>query len=287
MNEEFALDPEIAGLVVELRFLLSKFGFYEGRFISRFPKRWIALAIDGIADQTLRQRAHVLLERAKEDAFLRSGRDYDVGKSWMANTDHQHARKPFSTVISVARQPGFVQLDDIDPSKFPGSRDARVTASVSNLIRIFRPLLELSGNLVLVDPYFKPWSTNTRKLLREVLEVSFRSRCISFTAYVRRSEWENYMDQAIFLTDAVLPKSLDGSRDFRILVCDDFEAETRLHARYLFSNRGGIRLDKGLQTDPSKVDVSYVDRSVHEDLLRTYVERPVPFNVYREFKWRV
>ena len=287
MNEEFALDPEIAKRLVELRLLLSHFGFYEGRFISRFPRRWFAQALEGITDQGVRQRVQMLLERAKAYAFLPSGRAYDSSKRWIDNALQQHIETPFNAIISVLDQPGVIAVDDLDPRSLPGSRDARVMGSVDNIMKAIRPLLRLSGFLVLVDPYFKPWATNTNKLLNEVLTESSGWQCISFDAYVSEKEWEDEISHAESLMADRLPKTAGGKLDFKIKVCRDLETESRLHARYLFSAKGGIRLDKGLQTDRSKVDLSFIDRSVHEDLMQTFVERPLLYRVEREFSFRL
>lgn len=288
MNEEFALDPEIAVRIAELKLLLSKFGFYEGRFISRFPRGWVALALEGVADPNLRKRIEVLLKRAKEEcAFLPSGRTYDGKRLWIENAVEQHSANPFNTVVSVAKRPGVVHIDDLDPTSFHGSRDARVTASVENVMSAIRPLLSLSGYLVLIDPYFRPWATNTKKLLEEVLTESFGARCISFTAFVSVKEWLTSLDRAESLMADSLPRSLGGTRDFRVVVCDDLGTTSHLHARYLFSEKGGVRLDKGLQTSPAQVDLSFIDKSVHEDLLRTFVERPLRYQIVRQFSRRV
>ncbi len=289
MNEEFALDPDVASRIAEFRLLLSKFGFYEGRFIARFPRRWIALALEAIADQDLRQRVQVLLERAKGRVFLPSGREFDSAMPWIENAIKQHSREPFHRVISTEKRPGVAHFDELDPADFPGSRDARIVGSVDNIKKTLKPLLRLSGNLVLVDPYFKPWEENTKRLLTEVIRESLLdNRCIAFKAFVSEKEWHDEVDRAGPLLDSVLPANIFGGKlDFSIVVCRDFGTTTRLHSRYLFSEKGGVRLDKGLQTAQSMIDVSFIDKSVHEDLMRTFVERPLPFAVMREFPRRL
>lgn len=288
MNEEYAIDPAVASRVTELRLLLSKFGFYEGRFVSRFPKRWLAQALDGITDQILRQRVQVLLEHAKEHAFLPSGRTYDAAKPWIANAIAQQCSStPFDSVISLERRPETVHIDDLDPANFRPARDRRVTGTVANIMNAVRPLLRLSGNLVLIDPYFRPWATNIQKLLEEVLRESFGARCISFTAFVSGTEWLHDMNRAESLIADALPKLAAGRKIFSVIVCDDLATTSGLHARYLFSEKGGIRLDKGLRTDRVKVDISFIDGSVHEDLMKTYVERPLPFNTIKEFSYQL
>ncbi len=289
MNEELALDPGVASHVADLRLVLAKVGFYEGRFISRFPGHWSKMALEGIADQNVRQRVQALLERAREYAFLPSGRDYDSTMPWIHNAlQQQHSNAPFEMVIAAAKQAGVVHIDDFDPPSLPGSRDARIIGTVENIMKVFRPLLALSGNLVLIDPYFKPWISNTKILFQRVLTESFSSRrCISFTAFVSHKEWLDDMRHADAFIVGALPKSLGGKQEFRIVVCDDTGTVSKLHARCLFSEKGGINLDKGLQSNSAKIVVSFMDKTLHEDLMQTFVERPLPFNVVREFKYQV
>lgn len=280
VNDEFAIDPAIAARVSELRMLLSKFGFYEGRFISRFPAGWIKAALERVSDQNLRQKVHILLERNKETAFVRSNRPYDSLHSWIENAIEQHARAPFGQVISAESAPGFVHLDDVDPTTFPGSRDSRVTGSLENIVNVIRPLIRVSGSLYLIDPYFHPWSAKARELTIAVLaEMKIGAE---FKAFVSAKNWPDFE-----FADKHIRKILQNESPLKgrlkIQVCDDESSSSGMHARYLFSEKGGVRLDKGLQTDEAEIDLSFIDKRVHDDLVLRFVERPIPYRVVREY----
>ena len=62
---------------------------------------------------------------------------------------------------------------------------------------------------------------------------------------------------------------------FKYLLVDDDQSSSRMHARYLFSIKGGIALDNGFQRLSSgrKVTVSPIGKAVHEELLRTYLDQ--------------
>lgn len=272
MNDQYALDPAIARRIAELRLLLSKFGVYEGRFISRFPAGWVKRAFDGLDDQSARKRLEVLLDRCKREAvFLPSNRAYDSERPWVENAAEQHDKAPFAGVISTEARPGFMVIDEVDPTSFPASRDMSVTGSLENMMRAIRPLLEMSGSLYLIDPYFKPWKPETRELLGAVLTEKKLSA--KFVAFVSASkDWPDftYADKQI---RGALPANFPCNRTFEVSVCDDEDAESRMHARYLFSEIGGIRLDRGLRTDKAMVDLSFIDKGVHADLWHRFVER--------------
>lgn len=283
MNDEYALDPAIASQVSKLKFLLSKFGVYEGRFISRFPARWIKLAFEGITDQNDRYKLQLLMERCeKEAAFIRSNRTYDGEKLWVVNASEQHDEAPFTGLISTEARPGFIGIDEVDPTSFSGSRDARVTGSIENMMKAIRPLIEMSSSLYLVDPYFWPCEGRTCELLAAVLAE--RRSGTEFRAFVSSKHWPE-VNLADKLIQGALPSFSLGKGRFNVQVCDDQKATLRLHARYLFSDRGGVRLDKGLCTDEAVVDLSYIDKGVHEDLMLRFVKRPLPFNVVREYSY--
>ena len=40
MNEEFLVEPTGFNNALELKYILEKFGFFQGRFIGQFPKGW-------------------------------------------------------------------------------------------------------------------------------------------------------------------------------------------------------------------------------------------------------
>jgi hypothetical protein len=40
MNEEFLVEPTGFNSALELKYVLEKFGFFQGRFIGKFPKDW-------------------------------------------------------------------------------------------------------------------------------------------------------------------------------------------------------------------------------------------------------
>ena len=222
------------------------------------------------------------MERYKETVFVRSNRMYDVVKPWVDNAAEQHAKAPFKTVISTEARPGFVHIDDVDPTSFPGSRDTSVTGSIENIMNAIRPLLNVSGSLYLVDPYFQPWAARTRELLSAVLTA--RKQGAEFKAFVSSKEWPEleYADKKI---REALPRLSSHNGNFKVAVCNDEESTARMHARYLFSEKGGVRLDKGLQTDEGMIDLSFIDKDVHGDLLRKFVERTDSYKVIREYSY--
>lgn len=283
MNEEFALDPALGSRVQQLRFLLSKFGYYEGRFAARFPKAWFRDAVEQIQDDSIRAALAALWERYGDLTFLASGRPYDPKQKWLENATSQHLSRPFAQVISAERHEGTTALDDLELDALPGSRDARKPGSVDNLLDVMSPLIRTSGTLYLIDPYFVPWAHHVKWLFTAVVEQAFNARCVSLTAFVSVGSWSEYLHDGEERIEKTLPRRWGGRKRVDVKVCNDVGSDMKLHARYLFSERGGIRLDKGLQTQRAVVDISYIDRGVHEDLMKTFVERPLPFEVVRHF----
>ena len=59
---------------------------------------------------------------------------------------------------------------------------------------------------------------------------------------------------------------------FQMNFIDAGSARISFHARYFFTEKGGIRYDKGFGTQqpPELVDISLIDRQLHNELLDVY-----------------
>jgi len=155
------------------------------------------------------------------------------------------------------------------------------------MIGILRPLLTASFSLVLVDPYFKLTRKSSASLLRELLRVAFNSRCAEFVAYVRESEWGWNARDSNTMLKKQLNEFIGRGKRIRFLICDDSSPSGAkyMHRRYLFSEKGGIELDVGLQLDFGlglfgvERTFKYEDKENHERLMKAYVEGLLPFDI--------
>lgn len=105
MLDEYAVEPEAIGASwSDFRYLIEKFGFDQGRLISRFPAQWLNMVLEvakGLPDVE-RKRVTVGLERAKR-CVIDTRRPYNPGLAgWLENAVTEHARVPFHAIIAKA-----------------------------------------------------------------------------------------------------------------------------------------------------------------------------------------
>jgi hypothetical protein len=279
MNEEIALDPEVAMDINALRLIRAKVGFYNGRFVSMFPKNWYALAIqcasDGLKEPKgleARKRAQELLLKLRDEALLPSRRQFNRSETWHENV--LAAAQPFDMKISATPASGFLTMNGIEEENWPGGRAKDLpTATADNLLNALKPLLTQSYRFYLIDPYFDP--RKFRDLFIRTLKMAFgeKKSLVSMTIIRSQNGWVPPPEvrtvlQAI-MNDLGLP-----NKELRFCVAKDRATQFVLHDRCIMSEKGGVTLDNGLQTKNSLFPVGYIDKEVHEERWKRYAGRP-------------
>ena len=110
MIREYALEPELVASWHELivgRFFIDQFGSGTGRVVSRYPRKWRRLVWDafeaafgGGAGDIERKRIEELLAQLVVPEVRRPNCIWDETKDWLANTETEHARKPFFAILA-------------------------------------------------------------------------------------------------------------------------------------------------------------------------------------------
>jgi hypothetical protein len=275
MNEEYAVEPSAVEKLSELRHFISRFGFYEGRFIARFPHRWVRVALEAIADDEMRYRAHVLFENARRTGvFISSTRKFDSSRSWLQNAiSYQSGDMPFTAVVATQAHLDCQTLDSVELDGGPGER---FRGDVGNILNALSILLRTARTLYLVDPFFHPWAANTKPLFNAMLREAFSNKVQALEAYVSADEWQPPSGTLTEVLQNAIENRWDGKKRVTIHLCESHD----MHMRYLFCENGGVRLDKGLQVSPRvNIEVSYIAAAVHNSLMQQYVERPPQFQV--------
>jgi hypothetical protein len=83
----------------------------------------------------------------------------------------------------------------------------------------------------------------------------------------------------------IIQAELKAGREVEMIFVDDAPCKNKMHARYLLSIKGGVRLDQGFQHLPEgrRVDVGPVDQSTHVDLLKIYLEGEHDMRILQRF----
>lgn len=290
MNEEFLVDPVGFNSALELKYILEKFGFFQGRFIGQFPKSWkkqIYENIDKFPD--LEQTRIRILLKKNEDCLVPSGQNFDATLPWLNNAHQQVKQKNFEGIIAASSNEwDYPTLDEVDHDYLKGGHDIRILASSNNYTNIAQRLLQLSHEIVLVDPYLKLYRDGCEHVLKDFLGIAQQGKCRSFVIWARHKEAGLTTKAAYIqmLDKKYKSKLMNGTQIIVKLVNDDASSQ-KMHARLMLSKLGGFRFDHGFSEfdEERYVDVSIIDRKTHNDYCRWYLDpgSPNDFEIVEEY----
>lgn len=279
MLQEYAVDPAaIAEDWKTCRYLAELFGFDRGRLISQFPKKWLSLAIAATDHLPDREKKRVVekLKYLKDHASIRIGRPYDPDlPGWLDNALAEHGREPFHAIISAANPGGdacVVRSDEVDDSHalMKCARERAVPRDVESLAGALQGMLRFGARIVFVDPFFDPYNVRHKRMFFRLLSIAGllnpRAECeIHYRHHPNKPDNGDLEGEAAALFGEIIPtemavtlycwKERDGGEDF--------------HARYLLTDRGGIRVDAGFDPvgDHQHTDVSLMDFALSQKRL--------------------
>ncbi len=296
MNELFAADPAICSHASELKLLLSSFGPYAGRYLANYPIDWTAQVESQFESlgEVEAAKVRTLLRRAKENLTLvtRSNLLWNSEQEWLANAAPllDVVPKVFDGLVAKqAAPPATHQLDSLD---LPLTAEERIAGNAKEYARVSKILLLLSPEIVLVDPYLNPLKQRNVSVLKALFEHVTKGKCQKILLWVRASEVFGSGNPSTIkadLEDAL--RRLARQADFKpgraveMILVDDESRQTKMHARYLLSIKGGIRLDQGFQQlkEGLRVDVGPIGKAIHNALLDIYFDGVHDMKVVERF----
>lgn len=297
MNEFFAADPAACLSSADLRFLLSHFGPHAGRYLAVYPATWgseITLRCQEIGPVE-GERAKVLIRRAYEKAALlrKASIPWDEAAGWLDNFRLVLKERPgeFERGIIPGEADGadVVSINDLELSP---TADESIEAVAAEYVRVSRTILLLSPELFFVDPYLNPCKNDRQDVLSAMLRIAGRGKCRRVTCWARDSEIVSEKKHSWGEVQAALKRLLASAdwpedRKFRYFLVDDAVCRSKMHPRYLFSIKGGIRFDQGFQRLPKgrRNDVSPLGVQLLEEVLGTYQYGGHDMEIVRSFDY--
>jgi hypothetical protein len=168
-----------------------------------------------------------------------------------------------------------------------GGHDSRILASSKNYTKITQRLLQLSHEIVLVDPYLKLNSGGCEHVLNEFLVSAQQGKCRSFVIWARDKEagLKTKAAYRLMLEKNYKPRLMNGTQLTVKLVNDDASSQ-KMHARLMLSTLGGFRFDHGFsEFDANRyVDIAIIDKKTHDGYCRWYLDpgSPNDFEIVEE-----
>ena len=271
MLHEYAVEPQAIGSDwYTFRYVIEKFGFDKGRLISQFPKHWFREVYQAAEDLPVMQKKRVAeaLNQARKNKVVRYGRPYDPHLGgWIDNALTEHRREPFHAIIAAANPGGdgsVLCTDDLDESHelMAVPHECAVPRDVDSLSAALQDLLRFGSLIVFVDPFFDPYNPRHKRLffrcLTIVRDLNPRAVCeVHYRYHDDKPANAELEHEGARLFKGVIPEGMmltvfcwkerDGGEDF--------------HARYLLTDKGGIRVDAGFDPvgDHQKTDMTLMD----------------------------
>jgi hypothetical protein len=279
MLHEFALEPSLLNNWPNVRYFMGKFGVDQGRLISRYPKRWERLVLDGLSCGPVeRARIEEVLRRGK-GRLLPRFHEWRDGVPWLLNAEEEHSKRPFHAIIAATNpnaKPFILlegDLDDTQPPRLwdiPRTRIVKRTAT--EMVEALRVLLRMAKTVLFVDRNFGPKSKNFRLVLEGCL-VAMLDQYKKCQAYRIEYHTGNDLEAGDFATLCHGHLSDIIPRGVRLRVVRWRSGD--LHNRYVLTDVGGVSFGQGLDqaSDTSQQDdlVSLLDQHIAEELLNGFI----------------
>ncbi|MEW6614961.1 MAG: hypothetical protein AB1401_05795 [Thermodesulfobacteriota bacterium] len=283
MLYEYALDPCVLYNFDKVRYFLEKFGVHRGRLISRFPKKWKKMVYDACAACSDYERKRIEESLINADLkLMKTSRSYDYFLAWIINAEEQHNIKPFHAIISNANPRGIPEVliaDAVSEENTPLLRVKRedcVPRSAEVLAKLVQPLLQMSSEVLFVDPHFDPTKKRFRRTLFHFLMA------LDGNEKVNRIEYHvgDDLGETYFKTECMrhIPLLLPRNRAITFVRWKQHEDNPgdQLHPRYVLTDLGGIRIDVGLDEgeEGETTDISLLDLPLYQQRWKDYGESP-------------
>ena len=271
MHHEYAVEPETIGSSWEnFRYLFEKFGFQNGRLISRFPKKWERLVIDAALAANVRDVAHTriveMLRQKKRTVFIRTGRNYDSElQSWLSNALSSHERTPFRAIIAQeeCNEDEVVTLDELREDhplmEVPTSRD--IPRNAPDIAEACFQLLCAAREIDLVDPYFD--LSNRGENYIEPLALMMQSlheagkKNVKIRIHYRDNDSrpnEGYILQNVGnWVDGIIPPGYE----LHLYVWQERNNGEDFHDRYLLCDCGGMMVGAGFAASRAQDNATF------------------------------
>lgn len=282
---EFAIEPAALSDWNTFKYITEKFGFSQGRLISRFPNGWAREVYEVLLKNLRPPRNIELQERLKKyksDRIVASRRAFEGDDTWTQKAvSHQSSELPFYRII--AREPdannSVVGIEEIAEEHFAVCREERIPREPEDIADAVYLLLLCSRQIRFVDPYFDPLKRKWWRVLSEILLRAKRAHC-QFTSI----EY-HFLDDAkgpvnpCDVCKRMGPDYIPNGMAVRFVRWSCEHTLARFHARYILTDVAGVRVDHGLdQGRPGeRTDIGMLDEHIHKETWAMYEKTTSPF----------
>ena len=273
MLYQYAIEPDMLVTWDKCRITLNLMGFQHGRAIAAYPswKQWKKMILKACdASPSCGEREFERIHEKildSEHKIVRIDRTSDYDRSilpreniWIRNaTRYQDRAATFHAILSTRNpddHPDVVLEEKIDEShpKIDVPREKQVRREPNALAAHIETLVRNSRELVLIDPHFDPSEDRWRPVVGACIQLAASTirDAPGVTVHTLDTDRKPSLEEFERRCQRYMPAMLSGKvRSIRVCrwrirdgAPDDF------HARYVLTDRGGYKLDKGLDEEP-------------------------------------
>lgn len=268
--------------------LCDCFGVSRGRLICEFPGQWRKLLFSRVREHeqsgrlTSGQANRIInafgLEGILRRALVPSSRHFGESASW--HVAAATAQPPFDLVVSAVRNGCANELVageflPIDPS-FRVARHAEIPRVADRLIDCGWSCYRRAKTLILVDRYFMPTEAKFGRVLGKLIArlAAIGKKPLRLEVHVALPrDYHASVQQNNWLRWA--QRWLPPGWPIRVAHWDRLETGSKLHARYILTDIGGLDYNWGMDEAPSEhTQVSLLDDDLWELLYRRFAWQP-------------
>ncbi|WP_182871200.1 hypothetical protein [Stieleria mannarensis] len=258
MIKEFALDPQVLAQPGNIRYFLDQFDIHKGRLIAEYPKRWASdvyrIAAKGLRPVELK-RFQVQLEMLDRKLTPHDpARKFDkTTKDWLENAEtvQSDGISPFDAIVANENPRSHSDVlvaDEVDETneKWAVARQLCAARTSADCVAAASRLLDLSREIILVDPYFDATQSKWKRMLKAMVVHTANNGLQK--SRIELHCCERYGSSQHFWQDCrdELPSWLPRGVEIIVRRWREKPSGERFHRRYLLTERGGLAFEGGL-----------------------------------------
>lgn len=292
MNDIHGIAPNAPKTLNELRMLLSGFGPFTSRYVLTLPgyKNWHQYLLNHFAHlgEIDQKRLKSILSNARDrQAFIDRTVDFwPITHSWPINALRiwQPHYKPIHVsdedYLSISKNhPEYIKhIHSPEDIHITSPSDEEIETEPENYWDASKWLCQISAEIHFIDPYLNPQKNKDvsdifEYYIKQILKlkkptyIHFWSRIDTGTTNNEIINIENQISKIISNSDT------QRNIFFIFHFVDDVKSKDKLHARYLLTEKGGIKFDQGFQRlrpKGRKNIISPIGESLHQILFEKF-----------------
>ena len=292
MLYEYAVDPNLLSEFSNCHLIFANFELERGKLIAAVPRDWKHEASEAIKRMERgpieRKKLQVKLEAFRGVCPNRPWIPHEWDKqneTWLEHVKSSQGYQPFAAILTSETSDAKVKtykLDDLliePPDVWNAVTSCDVPRKAKEIIDELMPLLRISKDITLIDPYLDPGKPYYRRVLRELMkrlwECNFKNGVRKLTLHL-----SNHLDNGYLKSE--LQKLIEDFPGEYKFVCR-ISSKDNMHDRFALTDIGGISLtigfDEAREGRPQSVFMQLLDYSKCKKLRSEYDKYEQEFQI--------